>query len=388
MSIRNQNTEASVVADARRIRALALYLPQFHPIPENDSWWGAGFTEWTNVAKARPLFRGQIQPNVPGELGFYDLRLSETREAQADLARAHGVEAFVYWHYWFAGRRLLERPFREVLATMRPDFPFCLGWANHTWSGIWIGASDKILIEQTYPGRKDYERHFEALLPAFADSRYVRVDGAAFFLVFRPMELPNPLEFTDTWRECAVRNGIGKLHFVGIGAPSWSPAPHGFDAVVPQWVPERGSSLWRRIVEHLPGDLPNRLRRPTVHDYAWYVKNAVSGTIGRRSDGWEYGFAMPNWDNTPRAGSRGVVLQGSTPALFQDMVHRVRGEYERKDVPLENRLLVIKSWNEWAEGNYLEPDRATGRAFLEALKEEVMAPAVPRPDDVYGNEGP
>ena len=148
----------------RRARVIAFYLPQFHPIPENDEWWGPGFSEWRNVAKARPLFRGHYQPRIPGELGFYDLRVPETRWAQAELARTHGVEGFCYWHYWFAGRRILERPFNEVLRFKEPDFPFCLAWANQTWTGIWHGLRDKILIEQTYPGRQDYLAHFQALL--------------------------------------------------------------------------------------------------------------------------------------------------------------------------------------------------------------------------------
>ena len=148
-----------------RARAIALYLPQFHPIPENDAWWGSGFTEWTNTAKARPLFAGHHQPHVPADLGFYDLRLPETREAQAALARRYGIEGFCYYHYWFAGRRILERPFDEVLASGKPDFPFCLCWANESWTGIWHGAPGRILIEQTYPGPADHAAHFSALRP-------------------------------------------------------------------------------------------------------------------------------------------------------------------------------------------------------------------------------
>jgi hypothetical protein len=265
-----------------------------------------------------------------------------------------------------------------VLASGKPDFPFCLGWANHTWSGVWVGETDRILVEQTYPGREDYEQHFKALLPAFADPRYLRVDGAAIFIVFRPGDLPDARSFSDTWRECAARQGVGRLHLVGVGATSWSPSQHGFDAVVPQWVPERATSIWRRVVEHLPCKLSDRLRRPTFYDYGQYVKEAVSATIGERTDGWEYGFVLPNWDNTPRSGARGVVLQGSNPELFRSMVRRVVEEYERKQVPTEHRLLIIKSWNEWAEGNFLEPDRASGRANLEAFRAELLVQIMDR----------
>src|SRR5262245_37746673 len=172
------------------VDVIAFYLPQFHPIPENNEWWGPGFTEWTNVARARRMFPGHYQPRIPGELGFYDLRLSEAREAQAALAAEYGMTAFCYWHYWFGGgRRLLQRPFEEVLRSGRPDFPFCLGWANQSWSGSWYGAPERILIEQTYPGEKDHRAHFDAVLPAFMDPRYFRVDGRPLFYVFDPAGL-------------------------------------------------------------------------------------------------------------------------------------------------------------------------------------------------------
>jgi lipopolysaccharide biosynthesis protein len=173
-------------------RIIAFYLPQFHPIPENDAWWGTGFTEWTNTTKAKPLFPGHYQPHVPADLGFYDLRVPETREAQASMARSYGVEAFCYHHYWFAGKRLLERPLAEVLQSGRPAFPFCLCWANQTWSGVWHGAPDRILVEQTYPGEEDHRVHFSALLPAFTDKRYLLVDGKPLFVVYDPWEIPEP----------------------------------------------------------------------------------------------------------------------------------------------------------------------------------------------------
>ncbi len=179
-------------------RAIALYLPQFHPIPENNDWWGEGFTEWTNVRQATPLFAGHYQPS---ELGYYDLRSPETREAQAELARAHGIEGFCYWHYWFAGRRLLERPFNAVLESGKPDFPFCLAWANHSWTAAWVGRPWELLLDQTYPGRADYVAHFE---PSERHSRTIATSqGQDLFVVFRPDKLADPMEFTDCWRELA-----------------------------------------------------------------------------------------------------------------------------------------------------------------------------------------
>ena len=204
-------------------RVIAFYLPQYHPIPENDAWWGPGFTEWTNVAAAKPLFRGHVQPRIPADLGFYDLRLPETREAQARLAREAGIEGFCYYHYWFGeGRQLLERPFNEVVASGKPDFPFCLCWANHTWaSSTWTNAKSRkqgsrILMEQLYPGREDNENHFMTLLPAFRDSRYIRVDGKPLFAVFDPFKFQDAPAFLGQWRELARKYGLGDFHFVAV----------------------------------------------------------------------------------------------------------------------------------------------------------------------------
>ena len=196
---------------------IAFYLPQFHPIPENDKWWGKGFTEWTNTAKALPLFRGHYQPHVPADLGFYDLRAPETRQQQADMALEYGVDAFCYYHYWFGnGRRIIERPFNEVLETGKPDFPFCLCWANQTWTGIWHGAPNRILMEQTYPGYDDHARHFDWLATAFADRRYITIEGKPLFVVFQPLEIPNVKDVTEFWRQRAVSAGFPGLYLVGI----------------------------------------------------------------------------------------------------------------------------------------------------------------------------
>lgn len=189
-------------------KIIAFYLPQFHPIKENDEWWGKGFTEWHNVVKAKPLFRGHYQPKLPGDLGFYDLRLPETREAQAQLAKEAGVYGFCYWHYWFGnGRRLLERPFNEVVASGKPDFPFCLAWANHSWyAKTWDpNKKDKLLIEQLYPGAEDNEKHFYELLAAFKDDRYIKVDDKPLFAIFKPLQVDNVSAFIEQWQDLAKR---------------------------------------------------------------------------------------------------------------------------------------------------------------------------------------
>jgi len=352
---------------------IAFYLPQYHPIPENDEWWGKGFTEWTNTAKARPLFKGHYQPHVPADLGFYDLRLPESRAAQAHLAREYGVAAFCYYHYWFGGgRRLLERPFDEVLGSGQPDFPFCLCWANQTWTGIWHGAPNKVLIEQTYPGEDDQRRHFDYLLRAFMDERYLRVDGKPVFVVYNPDELPDSLRMTALWRDLAARAGLPGLHLVAEhSSPLWDSAAAGFDARVSVRLPPRRRTLqawatWRHPVRKLKYWYSNWRDLPTIHQYE-HVSDFV---VGAPTPGIEtYPCVIPNWDNTPRSGSNGMVLRGSTPDLFRRQVRKAISSVS--DLPEEHRLVFIKSWNEWAEGNHLEPDLKFGRGYLEVLRAEL-----------------
>ena len=348
-------------------RLIAFYLPQYHPIPENDRWWGKGFTEWTNVAKAQPLFRGHYQPHIPADLGYYDLRVPETRAAQAEMAREYGIEAFCYYHYWFGGRRLLERPFNEVLASGEPDFPFCLCWANQSWTGIWHGAPNRILVEQTYPGFEDYAAHFRELLKAFTDSRYVTVDGKPLFLVFRPKEIPDPARVTGFWREMAVKAGLKGLYLVGVTEePDWMPQQLGFDAYV---ISRHPSIPWitpRTPLKWLLRQYRTKAGKPAVFSYE---KDFAARHPNRAAHGDNYPCVIPNWDNTPRSKSNGLVLHGSTPETFGKHVRKAL-EITR-DRPDERKLVFIKSWNEWAEGNHLEPDLRFGHGYLEIVRQEV-----------------
>lgn len=373
-----------------RARLLAYYLPQYYPIPENDCWWGPGFTEWTNVAKARPLYPGHYQPHIPADLGFYDLRVPETRLAQAEMARSHGIQGFAYWHYWFGnGRRLLERPFGEVLTSGQPDFPFCLGWANASWTGVWYGAEDRVLIEQTYPGIADDCAHFEAILPALSDPRYVLIDGRPAFFIFRPLEIPEPLRFTDTWRELALKAGLKGMYFLGIlsgGWETWDPTVSGFDAAVvnnlqpafalfdkpSNWYIDRLSlAAARRPAARLLRDV---LRRPRVVTY----RKAISVAIPRLSERVvQYPTVMPNWDNTPRSGLNGIVFHDSNPDLFR--LHLKSALAQVASRPADQRVVVVKSWNEWAEGNHLEPDQRFGLQYLEVIREELRFAESPKP---------
>jgi len=351
-----------------RARVLAFYLPQFHPVPENNEWWGAGFTEWTNAAKARPLFRGHQQPHLPADLGFYDLRLPEAREEQAALAREYGIEAFCYWHYWFAGRRILERPFTEMLESGRPDFSFCLAWANQTWSGIWYDEADRVLIEQTYPGADDDREHFEHVLPAFRDSRYFRVDGKPLFYLFRPELHPEPAAFVERWQRMAAEAGLKGLYLVAElsdllgGGPKYADfAKDGFDAGVYMRIPAVVST---RSVLRMRFDR-KVLRRPEHYEYA---REPIATPPQLRGD-TIHPCVYPNWDNTPRSGRRGLVITESSPERFRRHVRAAVDSLSHRSP--DNRLLFIKSWNEWAEGNYLEPDLDHGHGFLEALAHEI-----------------
>ncbi len=381
-----------------KARIMALYLPQFHPIPENDEWWGKGFTEWTNVRRAKPLFKGHNQPRVPTDLGYYDLRDPEVRERQAQLAREAGVEAFCYYHYWFGGRQLLERPFNEVVASGKPDFPFCLCWANHTWSNkTWEHSSalrkGSVLIEQTYPGEEDDIAHFYSLLPAFRDERYVKVDGKLLFVVYSVFDFPNIRNFLSTWRELAEENGLPGFHFVGMcpatlsftiaedgthrrSLPNLTSSKelfgkvlsYGFDAVN-SYGKRRGELLyngkWRNYIKVV-------LRRcglcvgDMTYDYSRVVRNFFAP-----EDTWEnvYPTILPQWDRTPRVHSEDGVYVNVAPEKFY--FHICQAIDIIKDKADEHKIVFLKSWNEWGEGNYVEPDATFGKGLLDALSRAV-----------------
>lgn len=353
-------------------RIIAFHLPQFHPTPENDEWWGKGFTEWTNVAKAKPLYRGHYQPHIPSDLGFYDLRLPEARHAQADLARQYGIEGFCYYHYWFGGRRILERPVNEILATGEPDFPFCLCWANHSWNNSWQGVADRTLIEQTYPGMEDHRQHFEWLLKAFVDERYITVDGKPVFLIYNPPDIPDIKRIMEYWRELAQQAGLKGLHLVGVNyrIQKIDPADFGLDAATWQPMPGRSGLIpWRHPWLKLRMHLVRRKYKLTIVDYAEVMDNL---TRKLPPPYVEYPTVLPNWDNTPRSGLNGLVLHNSSPELFKTVLRRAIGLVQGHDP--EQRLVFIKAWNEWAEGNYLEPDQRFGHEYLCVIRDTLHEP--------------
>ena len=349
-----------------KARIIAFYLPQYHPIPENDAWWGKGFTEWTNVGKAKPLYRGHYQPRVPADLGYYDLRVPETRQAQADMARSYGVEGFMYWHYWFGGgKRLLERPFNEVLASGEPDFPFALAWANETWKGFAHGLTNRnTLIEQRYLGEQDYIDHFHAVLPAFRDRRYITVDGKPLFMVYKPLQHPDMQAFVELWQRLARENGLPGIYFVGQAEVGQEQKilRLGMDAAcifrMMECVNRR--PFLKKAVQRIKINL---LWHPRVFRYAeaarWFV-----GPEDTRDD--IIPTIYSGWDHTPRSGCEGTVFSHYTPDVFERHVKQVLRAVENK--PASLKIVFVKSWNEWGEGNYMEPDRRYGLQFLERLK--------------------
>ncbi len=360
-------------------KVIAFYLPQFHPMPENDNWWGKGFTEWTNVAKAKPLFRGHKQPHIPADLGFYDLRLPASRIAQAEMAREFGISAFCYWHYWFNGKKLLNFPFEEVVRTMQPDFPFCLAWANHSWynkqwtssgSGHFSLARTTLLIEQTYGGVQDYTNHFMDLLSAFKDNRYFKVHNRLLFVIFDPDSFPDFSLFKETWNSLAKQNGLPDFYFVAHVFKDTEDVSQyremGYDAVnLSLHAKPFGNNLFKtngliaRIKSHFTTG-------PLVVDYKKAV-SVMDTPLFERED--IFPTIIPNWDHTPRSGRFGRLFKNCTPEYFAKHVRTILSRIKNKSA--ENQIVFLKSWNEWGEGNYLEPDLEYGKAFGLALNREL-----------------
>lgn len=380
-----------------KARVIAFYLPQFHPVKENDEMWGKGFTEWTNVAKAKPLYKGHYQPQIPADLGFYDLRIPEVREAQAEMAKECGIEGFCYWHYWFGnGKRILERPFDEVLKFKKPNFPFCLGWANHSWSNkTWQKSKhftkEITFIEQLYPGEKDYEEHFYNVLPAFKDKRYIKVDGKPLFLIFDPEAIPDVEEFIKLWRKLAKENGLKDMYFVGrvTAIPKLKDVKiskfknllneisienryskileRGFDAInsdTQNYAEIKTSGIFKRICR---GIVRKYIGNITIlkYDYSKIMENIF---IEEEKKENIFPQLIPRLDRTPRSGKDARIYADSTPEKFRKVIKRALKLVENK----REKIIFLQAWNEWGEGNYMEPDLKYGKGYLNVLKEELF----------------
>ncbi|MCH5216318.1 MAG: glycoside hydrolase family 99-like domain-containing protein [Muribaculaceae bacterium] len=358
----------------QKTKVIAFYLPQFHPIPENDEWWGKGFTEWTNVARAQKFYKSHYQPKIPADLGFYDLRVPETRAAQAELAKEAGVTAFCYWHYWLGnGKQLLEKPLQEVLRLGEPDFPFMLGWANHSWvSRDWNLAdsmlSKKILIEQTYPGEQDIINHFYTMLPVFKDNRYIKIHDKLPFLIYKIEDIPDFNKFSEIWNKLAKENGLPPFFFIAH--------THSIDSL---HLPIYQSANARCLCRHDPNFLThkrsfisrlhrfiksNYLKIPVnVHEYSDIIKEIDTPLYEEEKI---YPSIVPNWDPSPRRGGAALIYHNSTPELFYKHVKKTLDRIKNKAD--EDKVIFLKSWNEWAEGNYMEPDLKYGKGYIKALR--------------------
>lgn len=342
-----------------KIKLIAYYLPQFYEIEFNNKYWGKGYTEWTATAKAKPLFSGHYQPHIPADLGFYNLLMPETRVAQANMAREYGVDGFCYWHYWFGNHDLMmEKPYQFIIEQREPNFPFCLCWANHTWHNP---LTKEQIKSQFYPGKEDYIAHFNYLLKGFKDNRYMKTaNGRLIFGIFDPLGIPNMLEFKDIWNLLAKENGFEGFYFVGICQHQEDfdeISKSGVDAVnsvrLYDFLPHQNQ--WKEYLKYKFG--------PGFHDYEY-------------SDAAEYFVAeddkkeeivptiITGWDHSPRSGKNGLILKNYTPEAFEKHLRATFNVINKKD----NKLCFIKAWNEWGEGNHLEPDLKYGLRFLETLK--------------------
>jgi lipopolysaccharide biosynthesis protein len=377
---------------SKQIRPVALYLPQFHPIPENDEWWGKGFTEWTNVVKAKPLFRGHYQPHLPSDLGFYDLRVADNRIAQAELAENYGIYGFCYYHYWFNGKRLLEKPLDDVLATGNPDFPFMLCWANENWSRRWDGSDEIILIKQEY-SEKDAFEHCKELLKYFRDPRYIRVDNKPVFGIYKTQIIPDAGKYIKALRNEAKKNGF-ELYIIRF--EDHNPYDNNIHSYVDASVEFQPQSeilakYWEDKKQHLQdlgplnnliGRIKNKFKSQTTLDdekhafthhldYRKYVEFLLK-TYKYPSKYKRFPGVSPMWDNTARMGKKSFMLKNSTPELYEKWLKY----HVQNFVPYskDENFIFINAWNEWAEGNHLEPDQKWGLAYLESTKKALEAP--------------
>jgi lipopolysaccharide biosynthesis protein len=374
-----------------KIRPVAFYLPQFHPIPENDLWWGKGFTEWTNVVKGKPLFKGHYQPHEPGELGYYDLRQQDTREKQAKLAREHGIYGFCYYHYWFNGKRLLDLPIKEVLETGKPDFPFMLCWANENWTRIWDGDEKEILIKQEY-SLEDDRNHIQYLIPYLKDERYIRIQGKPVFAVYKSTLIPDPAQTIAVWREEAKLAGLD-LYICRVDSFGNEGADYlkdGFDAAI-EFQPFsetlgrfrndilsprlKSNFMTRALLKwyHISGQKGNEdilLKKLFSHlDYNEFVDYLIK-TYQYPADYTRFPGITPSWDNTARRGKLSFIFKNANPDKYKEWLGFHYKNF--KPVMEDENLLFINAWNEWAEGNHLEPDKKWGNKYLEATRDIVL----------------
>ncbi|UKL13458.1 glycosyltransferase WbsX family protein [Dissulfurimicrobium hydrothermale] len=373
--------------DDNKVRPVVFYFPQFHAIPENDEWWGKGFTDWVNVKKARPQFKGHYQPRVPLGGRYYDQSKKDVIAWQIELARSYGLYGFCHYHYWFDGKQLLETPTNIFLESKELDFNFCLAWANETWSRRWDGRDHHILIQQTHiPDKDRWLAHFRYLIRAWSDERAIKIDGKPVFLIYRAHRIENIGEMFDFWREMAAREGLKGLYFIAIKQYEF-PVPEvlkHFDAVVnfqpfeavysPDFpdkkIMQTGLVQRFRILPEKLLDILRSIRYFLFRSLTFYDYETVWRHI-LQEDFIECGLpvisgAFVDWDNTPRYGKRARIFLGASPERFEFYFKRLVERVAKR--PVQERFIFINAWNEWAEGAYLEPDERYGYGYLKAVK--------------------
>lgn len=341
------------------LKLIAFYLPQFHPIPENDEWWGKGFTEWTNVTRAKPLFDGHHQPQLPADLGFYDLRLRDALHEQIRLARQYGIDGFCYHYYWFSGKRLLETPLENMLVDPESNMPFCLCWANENWTRRWSGDEQEVLIEQRYLP-EDAQTFAHDIAKYLLDPRYIKCDGLPLLVIYRPQQIPDIVSVVCTWREQFRAEGVGEVHLcAALTHNNFDYEQFGFDSGV-EFPPHNRALLG---VDAINQDVdfyePFKGSAINYHELAEaYLKRSHDGRRIFRG-------VFPAWDNTARAQNRAMVVLNGTPQNYEYWLSQtIKRSCEENSTA--SRFVFINAWNEWAEGCHLEPDQKYRMQFLEA----------------------
>lgn len=368
------------------MNVIAFYLPQFHSIPENDEWWGKGFTEWTNVKKAEPLFDGHNQPRVPLNSNYYDLLNPETLRSQIGLATKYGIGGFCFYHYWFDGRLLLEKPIEMFLADKALDFPFCICWANEHWTNQWVSGENKVLIEQRYGGKEEWQKHFEYLSPFFKDDRYIRINGKPLIVIYRPEIIDCLSEMLSYWRDLAEKEGLGGLT-ISYQHPSYyvysGKNESLFDYNIefqPTLALTLEKSKHHKILRSIKRKVALLMEKKFGVDIRYVGSNAVGLSHISYDEIWNHILSMEptreksfpgafvDWDNTPRKGEKGSLYDGVTVGKFK---RYFRQQVERARDIYKSDYLFIFAWNEWAEGGYLEPDNNRKYGFLEAVHDSL-----------------
>ncbi len=354
-------------------KLIAFHLPQFHPIPENNAIWGNGFTEWTNVTKAKPLFKGHYQPHLPKDLGFYDLRVPETRTAQAELANKYGIDGFCYYHYWFNGKLLLERPIEEILERNDPNFPYCLCWANESWSKRWLGENEEIFVQQNY-NEEDHYKHAIYLSKYFSDPRYIKNNGKPVFTIYRPSDIPNIEKAIQIFKETCLKETGLELFIVGSNSHEWNTdvlLSYGFDAVL-NFRPQLGVLPFSLTDKFNFNRLIRNLRKFGIANgkkrlYEYQEAINIMQLIEPETFDKIIPTVFLGWDNTARKGDAAIVINGDSPELFLNELNRVHRKLQNSSE--NNKFIFINAWNEWAEGCHLEPDTKNEHAYLETIRE-------------------